>query len=210
MLSRCAAAVACLCCLPVLAGAEERPLRIGNVTAQFAAPSTDFAPLTNYLSGYLDGRPFEVVPLATLEQMVQEVDAGRLDFVIASPVALVTLTAHHRVRPIATVTQTAGDRVSPWIASAVFVKAGRQDIQRLEDARGRRVLALSRLALGGWLASVREWRNRGIEETDFASLQFDFSYDEIAAKVCKGEVDVGVLPANRFHALPESCQGGSA
>jgi len=209
MLLRWVATLALVSCLPGVAAAQERPLRIGNVTAQFSAQPPSFAPLTDYLSAYLEGRRFEVVQLTTLEQMVEAVDAGRLDFVIASPVALVTLTAHHRVRPIATVTQRAGNLMSPWIASAVFVKAGRQDIQRLEDARGRRVLALSRLALGGWLAAVREWGARGVEETDFASLQFDFSYEQIAAKVCTGQVDIGVLPANRFHTLPaDACPGG--
>jgi signal transduction histidine kinase len=201
-------AVACLFVLPAVAAAQERPLRIGNVTAQFGVPPPDFAPLTNYLSTFLDGRRVEVVPLDSIEQMVEVVDAGRLDFVIASPVALVTLTTRHRVRPIATVTQLAGDRVSPFLAGAVFVKSGREDLQLLEDARGRRVLALSRLALGGWLAPLREWRRRGVEETDFGSLQFDFSYTNVAAKVCNGSADVGVLPANRFHALRDSCPGG--
>ena len=207
MLSRCAATVV-LCCLPVLAAAQERPLRIGNVTAQFGVPPPDFAPLTDYLSTYLDGRRFEVVPLDSIEQMLDVVDAGQVDFVIASPVALVTLTTRHRVRPIATVTQLAGNRVSPFLAGAVFVKTGREDLQLLEDARGQRVLALSRLALGGWLAPMREWRRRGLAETDFGRLEFDFSYQKVAARVCTGEADIGVLPANRFHALRDSCPGG--
>jgi signal transduction histidine kinase/CheY-like chemotaxis protein len=207
MLLRCAVTVACLW-LPTLVVAQERPLRIGNVTAQFGAPTPDFTPLTDYLSTFLDGRRVEVVPLASIEQMVEFADAGRLDFVIASPVALVTLTTRHGVRPIATVTQTAGDRVSPWLASAVFVKSGRQDLQRLEDARGQRVLALSRLALGGWLAAKREWRRRGIEEADFATLQFDFNYRQVAARVCGGEADIGVLPANQLPELQSSCPGG--
>ena len=75
-----------------LAAAQERALRIGNVTAQFGAPPPDFAPFTDYLSTFLDGRRFEVVPLDSIEQMVEMADAGQLDFVIASPVALVTLT----------------------------------------------------------------------------------------------------------------------
>ena len=173
-----------------------------------AAPPPNFAPLTDYLSTFLDGRRVEVVPLDSIEQMVEAVDKGRLDFVVASPVALVTLTTRHRVRPIATVTQQAGDRVSPFLAGAVFVKSGRQDLQLLEDARGKRVLALSRLALGGWLAPMREWRRRGLTEADFGSLQFDFSYQDVAAKVCAGDADIGVLPANRFHDLRDSCPGG--
>jgi hypothetical protein len=70
------------------------------------------------------------------------------------------------------------------------------------------VLALSRLALGGWLAPMREWRRRGLAEVDFGSLQFDFSYQDVAAKVCAGDADIGVLPANRFHELRDSCPGG--
>ena len=208
MLRGVAFAVAWIICLPAGAAAQERPLRVGNVTAQFGAPPPDFAPFTDYLSTFLDGRRVEVVPLESIEQMVQVVDAGQLDFVVASPVALVTLTTRHRVRPIATVMQLAGDQVTPFLAGAVFVRSDRQGLQRLEDARGQRVLALSRLALGGWLAPMREWQRRGMAEADFGSLQFDFSYQQVAAKVCSGATDVGVLPANQLHALRDSCPGG--
>jgi signal transduction histidine kinase/CheY-like chemotaxis protein len=208
MLLRCTTAVACLCLVPGIVSAQERALRIGNVTAQFGASRPDFTPLTDYLSTFLDGRRFEVVPLDSIEQMVEMADAGQLDFVVASPVAFVTLTTRHRVRPIATVTQMAGERVSPWLGGAVFVRNDRQDLQRLEDARGQRVLALSPLALGGWLAPKREWRRRGIEETDFARLEFDFNYQQLAGKVCAGSADIGVLPSNRLYGLRESCPGG--
>ena len=208
MVLRCAAAVAWICLLPALVAAQERPLRIGNVTAQFGTTQRDFTPLTTYLSTYLDGRRVEVLQFDSIEEMVEVVDAGGVDFVVASPVALVTLTARHRVRPIATVTQIAGGRLSPYLAGAVFVKNGRDDLLRMEDARGQRVLALSRLALGGWLAPIREWHRRGLEETDFGRLDFDFSYQQVAAKVCAGEADIGVLPANRLQELWESCPGG--
>jgi len=207
MLLRCAAAIA-LCCLPALAAAQDRPLRIGNVTAQFGTAAPAFQPLTDYLSTFLDGRKFEMVLFGSIEQMVAAVDDRQVDFVIASPVALVTLSTRHPVRPIATVTQAAGDTLSPWLASAVFVRSGHQGLQQLADARGTRVLALSRLALGGWLAAAREWQHLGIDERDFASLRFDFSFDRIAAQVCDGTADVGVMPANNLEQLRGSCPGG--
>ena len=172
MLLRCAAAVACLCCLPALVAAQERPLRIGNVTAQFGAPRAGLRARSPTIS-----RPFSTAAASrwcrsrASSRWSRRWTRDELDFVIASPVALVTLTTRHRVRPIATVTQSAGDRLSPWLAGAVFVRSDRQDLQRLEDARGQRVLALSRLALGGWLAPMREWRRRGLDEADFASLR---------------------------------------
>ena len=206
---RTAAAVACFCSVPALAIAQDRPLRIGNVTAQLNASVPAFDAFTNYLSSRLDGRRFELVPLGSIEQMVRAVDAGEVDFVIASPVALVTLSTRQRVRPIATVTQSAGGRQYPWLASAVFVARGRTDLTRLEDARGKRVLALSPLALGGWLAALREWRRLGLDErTDFASVRFEFSYQKVATEVCNGTADVGVLPAGTLHELPTPCPGG--
>ena len=207
MLWRCAAAVICLC-LPELAGAQDRPLRIGHVTAQFGTAAPAFQPLTHYLSTFLDGRSFVTVPFGSIEEMVAAVDERRVDFVIASPVALVTLSTRHPIRPIATVTQDAGGQLTPWLASAVFVKSGRADLQRLEDARGKRVVGLSRFALGGWLAAALEWHRLGIEERDFASLRFDFSFDRVAARVCDGTADVGVLPATNLSEVRGACPGG--
>jgi signal transduction histidine kinase len=202
------AAVALFALLPALAFAQERPLRIGYVTTQFGTAATAFEPLTRYLSSFLDGRPFEVVPLASVEHMVEAADRDQLDFVVASSVGLVTLMAKHRVRPIATITQASGSERYPWLASAVFVADGRNDVRRLEDARGQRVVALSRRALGGWLAALREWRQLDIEDSDFASLTFDLSPAETAATVCSGEADVGVLPVSLFPNVAGSCPSG--
>jgi len=208
MLKQIAAAVASILLVAAAAAAQERPLRFGNVTGQMGTAVPAFRPLTDYLSSFLDGRPFVVVPFDSIEQMVSAVDHDQLDFVIASPVAFVTLSTRHRVRPIATVTQQSGPDLSPWMAGAVFVRQGRVDLQRLEDARAQRVLALSPLALGGWLAARREWQHLGIGESAFASLQFDFSYERIAARICAGEADIGVLPANALNGLQSSCRGG--
>jgi signal transduction histidine kinase/ActR/RegA family two-component response regulator len=203
-----AAAVAVLGLVPAPAFAQERPLRIGYVTTQFGTAATAFEPLTRYLSSFLDGRPFEIVPLDSIEHMVEAADRSELDFVVASSVGLVTLTAKHRVRPIATITQASGTERYPWLASAVFVARGRSDLQRLEDARGQRVVGLSRRTLGGWLAALREWRQMGITESEFASLTFDPQPADLAATVCSGTADVGVLPIALFPTVAASCPGG--
>jgi signal transduction histidine kinase len=202
------AAVALFALLPALAFAQDRPLRIGYVTTQFGTAATAFEPLTRDLSSFLDGRPFEVVPLDSIEHMVDAAGRNQLDFVVASSVGLVTLMAQHRVRPIATITQASGSELYPWLASAVFVTNTRGDVRRLEEVRGLRVVALSPRALGGWLAALREWRQLGIVESDFASLTFDLSPPEIAAKVCAGEADVGVLPVALFPNVAASCASG--
>jgi len=201
-------AVALFALLPALTFADDHPLRIGYVTAQFGTDTAAFDPLTRYLSSFLDNRPFEVVPLESVEHMVAAADRGQLDFVVASSVGLVTLMAKHRVRPIATITLASGSELYPWLASAVFVANQRNDVRTLEDVRGHRVVAFARRTLGGWLAAAREWRRMSIDETDFASVTFDLTPPEVATRVCSGDADVGVLPASLFPAVAESCAGG--
>jgi signal transduction histidine kinase len=202
------AAVALFALVPALAFGQDRPLRIGYVTTQFGTAPAAFEPLTLYLSSFLGGRRFEIVPLDSIENMVDAAGRDRIDFAVASSVGLVTLMAQHRVRPIATITRASGSELYPWLASAVFVASGRGDLQRLEDVRGRRVAALSRRTLGGWLAALREWQQMGILESDLAPVTFGLSPAEIAAKVCAGEAEVGVLPAAIFPSVERSCRGG--
>jgi ABC-type phosphate/phosphonate transport system substrate-binding protein len=139
-----------------MADGRERQFRIGTVSGQLDRISPgSFRPFTDYLSARIDGAKFQMVPMADIESLVQAVDGGQLDFAFATPAALVELSLRHEVRPIATATQMVGEKAYPWLAGAVFVRRSRLDIQRLEDVRGKRVIALSPLALGGWLAAVR-------------------------------------------------------
>ena len=169
------AAVSCAL-LPSEAPAQDVLYRIGTVSGQITSASEDsFRPFTDYLSSRIPGVRFQMVLLPTIEALLTAADERRLEFAFSTPVAFVELNARHRLRPIATVTQLAGDRTYPWLASAVFVRQSRTDIQQLTDVRGKRVIALSPLALGGWLAAVKEWRGLGLDEQrDLANLRFEF------------------------------------
>jgi signal transduction histidine kinase/ABC-type phosphate/phosphonate transport system substrate-binding protein len=193
------------------AAAQDRPLRIGIVTGQIGSGSADsFAPFTNYLSSRIAGSRFEIVQLATIEELLRAGKEGRIEFAFCTPAALVELDVRYGVRTIATITQPiAGGAAYPWLAGAVFVRRDRTDIQTLTDVRGKRVVALSPLALGGWLAAVREWRRLGInEQADFQSLRFAFSYAMVASEVCSGSADAGVLSAATLSDMARSCPAG--
>ena len=179
------------------------------MSGQITSASEDSFRPFNYLSSRIPGVRFQMVLLPTIEALLTAADERRLEFAFSTPVAFVELNARHRLRPIATVTQLAGDRTYPWLASAVFVRQSRTDIQQLTDVRGKRVMALSPLALGGWLAAVKEWRGLGLDEQrDPANLRFEFSYDEAAAEVCDGTADVGVLSAATLRDVAGQCPAG--
>jgi len=130
----------------------------------------------------------------------------RLDFAFISPAAYVEVGLTKNLRILSTITQTNADGYSPWLAGAVFTRASRTDINSLADVRDKNVVALSEIALGGWLSAVREWQDLGIEpEKDFSSLVFNFSYADVVAAVCTGEMDVGVIAANTLPAYLDTC-----
>jgi two-component system sensor histidine kinase TtrS len=202
-----AAAFVALWLRPEIASAQ-KPLTIGIVNGQMDREAArSFEPFTTYLSERIPGTRFQMVPLATIEDLVEAVPGKQLDFAFATPVALVELNVRRGARAIATVLQPAPDGQNyPWLAGAVFVRDSRSDIRRLDDVRGKRVVALSPLALGGWLSAVREWRKAGIrEDTDFRSLRFVFSYARIAQEVCEGTADVGILAASALKQVESSC-----
>jgi len=193
---------------PSVANAQ-RQLTIGIVTGQLDRQTAQsFEPFTAYLASRVPAARFEMVPLATIEDLVQAVEGKQLDFAFTTPAALVELNVRHGARAIATVLQPIGEGQNyPWLAGAVFVRDSRTDIVRLQDVRGKRVIALSPLALGGWLSAVREWRKTGIRvDKDLGSLRFVFSYARVAQEVCEGSADIGVLAAGTLVQVEPRCK----
>ena len=202
-----AAATLVVWLLPRAASAQ-RHLTIGIVNGQLDSEAAQsFEPFTAYLASRIPGTQFQMVPLATIEDLVQAVERKQLDFAFATPAALVELNVRLGARAIATVLQPVpGGQDYPWLAGAIFVRDSRTDIRRLEDVRGKRVIALSPLALGGWLSAVREWRKVGIHvDKDLGSIRFVFSYAKVAQEVCQGSADVGVLAAGTLMRIGSAC-----
>ena len=186
-----------------------RVVRIGQVTGESQTVVTEkFQPLTKYLEDRVPHTQVQMIRLATIDDLLRAADENRLDFALCTPPALIALNARHPARVLATVVRRLPDgRLTPWMAGAVFVRKDRTDLQRLQDARGYRVVAFAPLALGGWLAALREWRALGIDEKhDFRRLWFDESYDNVVSSVCSGAADVGVLSAQALHDVAKNCE----
>src|SRR5580692_8692753 len=120
--------------LPHVASAQ-RHLTIGIVNGQLDSDTAQsFERFTAYLASRIPGTQFQMVPLASIEDLVQAVERKQLDFAFATPAALVELNVRRGARAIATVLQPVpGAQDYPWLAGAVFVRDSRSDIRRLED-----------------------------------------------------------------------------
>lgn len=198
-------AVSSLAAVPLCA--QNTPMSIGTVGGQLNLDNPNsYQPFSDYLNRNVPGYEFEVTVFDTIRDLIEAVEDNSVQFAMVTPAAYVELAHGHDIRTIATVTQEVDGHVYPWLAGAVFTLDSNAEIRTLEDAKGHSVIALSRLALGGWLSALREWRLLGIdEEKDFTSLDFVFSYQEVIDKVCRGETDIGVAIAGVLHNRRHSC-----
>ncbi len=209
VMTRCVAAALIASLVPSFAFAAKKNLSIGIVTAQLEATGAQsFAPFISWLDSRVNDAEFHMVQFNTIEDLVKAVENSQIDFAFATPVAMVELNVRSGARAIATVMQPLpGGQNYPWLAGAAFVRDSRSDIQRLEDVRGKRVIALSPLALGGWPSVVREWRKQGIrEDAELANVSFVFSYAKVAQAVCDGQADIGVLSAGTLLGVAGNCR----
>ncbi len=191
---------------PPLNAQSDDPITIGTITGQIQAPNS-FLPFTEYLESRLPEHEFEVEGFSTIDALIRAVKDEAVDLAFITPVALAELNLEGELRVLATITQPAGETFSPWLAGTVFTRSSKTDIQTMADIRGRKVIALSELALGGWLSAVRDWQELGINiESDLESVDFQFSYESVIDSVCSGASDAGVIAANTFQNLASRCE----
>jgi two-component system cell cycle sensor histidine kinase/response regulator CckA len=201
------AVVALLMVMPLRAAEQAQQVVIGTNGGQLSGIGPgSYDVLSDYLADSISGYRFEIRSFDTIADLVSAIEARTLDFAFLTPAAYVEIELNHELRTLATVTQEVDGSVYPWLASAVFTLDDDLHPVTLEDVEGRSVVALARLAVGGWLAALREWRLLGIDvESRVSRLEFLFSFEQLLQRVCSGEVDIGVLSAQVFHRMRKDC-----
>jgi PAS domain S-box-containing protein len=181
---------------------NDLPVRVG-VLANYGKSRciSEWSPTLSYLHGRIPGRRFELVP-CTADELRAALKAGRLDFVLASPVLYVGLEYHYDVRCIATLMSGRGEFRGSELHGAVICRANRRDIQALADVKGRSVAAVERSGLDGYLMQVRELKSLGMDiRRDLPSIRFVGSQEFVVNAVLTGNSDVGFVRADAIAAM---------
>ena len=155
----------------------------------------DWGRLADYLSGTLSQSVrLEYYDLSGMRAAVAREEVA---FVVTNPGDYVELEAAYGAHRIATLENAQALSPTEAIASAIVVRADRADLAGFGDLAGKRVLAVSKQAFGGYQVAWHELRQHGVEpERDFASLRFmGFPLQKIVQAVARGEADAGIVRA---------------
>jgi len=161
-------------------------------------------PTAEYLNQRISNSSFIVVPL-DLEQLRHAVEKQKIDFVITNTGQYVELEAFYGASRIATVKNNINGQVSTSFGAVIFTRADRDDINTLEDIKGKRFMGVKRTGFGGFQMAWREMIEQGVDPfRDLASLEFSgFPQDEVVYAVRDGLVDVGTFRSETLEQMAE-------
>lgn len=177
------------------AGAPPGPeIRIGVLSHRGdEAAYRTWSPTADYLTSALPDYRFRIVPLE-FSAVDSAVDAGAVDFVLVNPGIYVNLEVRHRVSRIATMRNRIGEARRNVFGGVIFTRADHPGLTRLEDLRGRSLLAVDRESLGGYEMAWGEMAKEGIDpRRDLARLGFAGTHDDVVLGVRRGDYDVGTV-----------------
>lgn len=187
--------------LPPAAAQEE--VRLGMLAFRPKADMQQhWRPLVDYLNGSVDGYRFtySAMNYPELEQAI----AGReVDFVLTNPSHYVLMTYRNGLSsPLATLVPMEDGRPVSGFGGVIFTLAGRDDLTRLTDLRGRRVAAVERGSLGGYQAQAMELLRAGMRlPQDISLLETGMPHDAVVTAVLAGQAEAGFVRTGLLEAM---------
>jgi len=155
-----------------------------------------------YIEHAIKGYRIKMLPLS-LGDMKKAVSKGELDFVLTNTGNYVELEARYGITRIATLRTPSKVRAGNVFGAVIFTRADRDDIQALDDLKGKTFMAVERNGFGGFQMAWRELKERGIDPfDDFSSITFTgFPQDQSAYAVLEGKVDAATFRTNTLEAM---------
>ena len=185
-----------LCC-GLMAGSvlAAQVSRIGVLSLQSKNQTlAQWQPTAQALAQQLPHRDFEFVPMS-YEELDAAVASASIDFVFTNPEQYVVLRNQHSLRPMATLNLLFNGQGEEQFGSVIFSRAD-GGISHLEDLRHKRVAAVGKSSLGGFLIAADVLRTHNIQlisGTDVSLVFTGVPHSQVVEQVLQGAADVGIV-----------------
>jgi two-component system sensor histidine kinase TtrS len=177
--------------------ANKQSIRIGvlshrgdDVTQQM------WSPTASYLTKTLPAYQFEIVPL-DFDEVEPAVKDTRIHFLLVNSGIYVNMEVRHRISRIVTLNNRFGDEPLNVFGGVIFTRKDRNDINHLEDIKGKRFLAVDKTSLGGFQMAWGEMDKLKINPyKNFSVLEFAGTHDKVVMAIINGQFDVATVRTN--------------
>ncbi len=149
----------------------------------------------DYLSEQIPEHKFIMVPLVGLTDLMQRVEQNQFDFVLTNPSSYVEMELRFGASSILTLRNKRQGKPYSQFGSVIFVREDNHDINEISDLRGKKIIAVSERAFGGWRVAERELLKEGFDIYKLAK-QVSFSggiQENVVSIVRLGNADAGIV-----------------
>jgi signal transduction histidine kinase len=190
--------------VPATVFCAKKPVKIGILAnGGMGKVLTMWSATTDYLNDWIPGYSFSVVPL-DFGNIGPTVGRGEVDFVLTNSSNYVDLETLYGASRILTLINRTGAGGRTVFGGVIFCRRDRKDINGLDDLKGKSFMAVAENSLGGWQASWRELRDKGINPySDFTSLRFGQTQDAVVHAVRDGTVDAGTVRTDTLERMSD-------
>ena len=156
-----------------------------------------------YLTGKL-GQPVTIVPLG-FKEVFAAIEGQSIDFFLVNSSMFVTAQVKYGTVPVATMINSRQGKSLNSFGGVIFVNSYNEEVNSLEDVRGKRFGAVEDSSFGGWQMAYKEFVDAGIDpKKDFASLEFLGKHDNVVFAVQNEQVDVGTVRTDTLERMAAS------
>ena len=184
----------------------KRPLiRIGVLAkGRVADCAIRYKSTADYLTSKIDDYRFVIVPIR-FDGFVETVKNEKFDFIVCNPMLYVELQVQGKAMVIATMEERFEGMTFSKYGGVIFCRKDREDLQDIEDIRGKSFAAVSENSFGGWVAGEAFLLSKGIDPREDAS-EFVFleTHSEVVREVTNGIYDVGTVRTGTLERMAKS------
>ncbi|MFK5912896.1 MAG: sensor histidine kinase [Woeseiaceae bacterium] len=159
----------------------------------------------DYLSEQIPEHKFIMLPFVGIAELMDAAEKNKFDFVVTNPSSYVEMELRFGASAILTLRNKRQGKPYTKFGSVIFTRK-ESDIYKINDLKGRKIVAVSERAFGGWRVVLRELLREGFDvEKDLQNVSFTGGIQQdVVSFVQIGNADVGVVRTDMLERLDES------
>ena len=161
-------------------------------------------PTLDVLNRQLPEHTFTLMPILSLKEITQLAGNGEFDFVLTNPSSFVEIEQRYGAKALATLNNKRANNAQSHFGSVIFTHVKNTEILGVEDLKGRKLIAVSEPAFGGWRVAWLELLKQGFDPySDLNELMFTKgrTQPEVVKAVLDGIADAGVVRTDLLERL---------
>ncbi|MFO7875919.1 MAG: phosphate/phosphite/phosphonate ABC transporter substrate-binding protein [Desulfovermiculus sp.] len=149
--------------------------------------------IVQYLSAQTELPIRQVFP-DSFAQHVQMVGEGKIDISFSNPLVYIQIADRFQAQAIARTVEQDGKST---FRGQIICREDNKAIQNIQDCRGKRWMAVSPTAAGGYLFALAYFQKHGLDKDDFQRIDFSpgpgGKQEKVVQAVYLGEYDIGSI-----------------